>query len=111
MEVTTTKLTSRVGSLDVTDLFDQDEWDNGRGPLSSKSLSSLGIEDITGSHPALVNSCGGGDIGGYYVARDGSIWRADFVAGDEIVLNQISSSEIKELKDEYDEQSLMSRKS
>ena len=98
------KLSKSISSLDVTDLFDQSEWDNGGGPLSDESLQSLGLEDITGSHIALSEYCGLGDVGGFYRATDGSYWRADFFPGDEVILNQISAEEIEKIKEDYEEQ-------
>ena len=92
------KLSKSISSLDVTDLFDQSVWDNGGGPLSDESLQSLGLEDITGSHIALVEYCGLGDIGGFYQAKDKSLWRADVDPDDSLTLTQISQAEIDKIK-------------
>ena len=92
------KLSKSISSLDVTDLFDQSEWDNGGGPFTAETLIDLGLKDITGSHIALVEYCGLGDIGGFYQAKDKSLWRADVDPDDSLTLTQISQAEIDKIK-------------
>ena len=73
----------------LTRYFNQTSWDNGAGPFDDKTLTKLGLVDITQTCEDYINACASGDILGFYRDADNITWRADFEAGDEVWLTQI----------------------
>lgn len=91
------KLDKRSVRRNMTEHFDQREWDNGGGPFNDATLTEFGLTDITSSYPGLIKYCESGDTGGFYQSQDGTYFRADFVAGDDVDLVRLSQEDVIEL--------------
>lgn len=68
-------------SVDVTDLFDQDEWDNGGGPFCDADINELGLTDVSNESPYYGHAQDGRTLG-FYKNKRGDIWVAVDSSGD-----------------------------